>query len=389
MGRKDGTVLSDVNALVSFCDFLGSKNMDTEVTRDHVLDYVTIGHRVRMWRNADRSGQDTITTRTIPLKASTLGMRKTVLKAFYRWLRQTDDYPPEVAKIGGRVKDQDTVVADRLIGEGDIRRMIAAQPDARGRAMLAVLYETGLREQELCALNLSSVEFVDKWGHITIPKGAPGLKTGSRRVLIIDSVRYLHAWMEEHPFRNDPGKPLFLSMSRRRPQVRFSPNAVYVFCVRAGRKGLTKMRTNPHLFRHSAATEKARLGWNEAQMRHYFGWTRNSDMPARYVHLASQDYEKMELSRRHLLTDGSRPEPALRPIKCKPCGASNSPTANYCEQCRLPISPEAAENQRQRQLDDMKEWMAQQVQTALKQAMKTRPTPIAESSNEGMFLPSS
>jgi integrase/recombinase XerD len=43
---------------------------------------------------------------------------------------------------------------------------------------------------------------------------------------------------------------------------------------------------HPHLFRHTAATERARLGWNEAQMRAYFGWSKSTDMPSRYVHLA-------------------------------------------------------------------------------------------------------
>lgn len=58
--------------------------------------------------------------------------------------------------------------------------------------------------------------------------------------------------------------------------------------------GLLATRSEPrplraHDFWHTCATRKARLGWNESQLRRYFGWSPGSDMPSRYVHLALGD----------------------------------------------------------------------------------------------------
>lgn len=366
LGLKLGTILSDLNGVVGFCIHLGATKRLEDVVRDDILDYLTTASRQRMWRNADKSGKETITQKVIPLSPSTLGHRKIVLRAFFKWLRGTEDYPPEVRNLGPRPKDPDRVVASRLINDKDLKNLLLAQPTARGRAILAVLYETGFRAQEFCSLNINSVRFEGQVAYIRLPKGANGLKTGAREAFIIDSIRYLQQWLEEHPTPAQPDAPLFVSMSGRKPRARFTNGSLYTFCIIAGKRARLPMSTNPHLFRHSAATEKASLGWNETQLRHYFGWTKDSDMPSRYVHLAAKDCERMELARRGLLTTKDEPQPALRPIICKKCYTTNQPTAAFCENCQLPVSPAAVEVARHSQLEAFREEMARLVTEQVK-----------------------
>lgn len=369
---KPATAFNDVNALMAFCRFIEDKCLDTQVERPDIVAYLNQAHQLRIWRNVKKDGTSTITERKVPLGPGTLWNRKQIIRSFYKWLRDTDEYPPEVRRLGGRGRVNGSVVAERLIGRDELRAMIQAHMDHRSKALLAVLAESGLRAGEFCALNIGSVEFVKQWAFVTIPPDAPGLKTGARRILIIDSVPYLHAWLEAHPRKDDPAAPLFFTMSRRCPGARLTSNGLYKFCTDASKNAGLKIHTNPHLFRHSAATEKARLGWNEAMLRAYFGWTPNSDMPSRYVHLAARDYEQMELSRRGLLDDEDKPRPALERLKCAACSADNAITASWCEQCRHPVSPGAAIDLRKRQMEAMSAEMAGLVRESVNQALAER-----------------
>ena len=78
--------------------------------------------------------------------------------------------------------------------------------------------------------------------------------------------------------------------SYRHPLVACWPNAVNkLFDQFTKRAGLRHM--NPHLFRHTRATRAATQGWNEPQMRAYFGWGPGSEMPSHYIHLSARNME--------------------------------------------------------------------------------------------------
>lgn len=201
---------------------------------------------------------------------------------------------------------------------------------------------------------MGSVQFDDYGAVLTLPRG-PGLKTEARRVRVFESVPYLHAFYEDHPFKDDPSAPLFYSDSRRAPKARMTANALWKFVHDAGEAvGLGKS-IKPHLFRHTAATERARLGWNEGHMRARFGWSRSSDMPAVYVHLAGLDYENMELERRGLLKEGTTTRPALTGLTCPACKTQNLPTAIFCQSCRHPVNPDVEVELAERRRLEVKE----------------------------------
>ena len=110
------------------------------------------------------------------------------MKPFFKWLRQTTDDPPEIKGLKSKKGSDDDIPADQLISREDLALLLQALPDAQDKAKVAVLYDSGLRASEFCALNVGSVVF-DKYGAvITLPKGAPGLKTGARRVRVFGSL---------------------------------------------------------------------------------------------------------------------------------------------------------------------------------------------------------
>lgn len=338
-GIKPATIGVDVNALRSLGVFLGEKKFE-DSTKQDIVRYLNTAQSFRTWRNVKADGTVTETRKEQRLSFSTREKRKEVFRPFYRWLLglEDGDVIPQLKGIKSRAQSHENVPADQLLTQADLKALLLHAKHAQARATVAVLYESGMRAGEFCALNVGSVQFDEFGAVLTLPKKAEGLKTGSRRVRIFDSVSYLHAWYEEHPAKDDPNAPLWLARNNGGIR-RMGPGTMYSWVRSAGKGAGLKKHVHPHLFRHTAATERARMGWNEGQMRAFFGWSRNSDMPSWYVHLAGLDYENVEIERRGLA--GRKPVgPALRPVVCRKCNAQNAMTAVYCLSCRHPISPE-------------------------------------------------
>lgn len=350
-GIRMSTLGIEANAIRGFSLELKAKRLE-DVAKEDVVRYVNNAKGVRVWVSKKKTGETTVTERATRLGQNTLGRRKEVFRSFFRWLRGTEEFPPEVKSLKIKRGDIDSIPTDALLTRADLQQLLQAHPEPRAKAILAVLYESGMRAGEFCSLKIGSVTFDEYGAVLTMPKRTPGLKTGARRVRLFDSTPYLHAWYEAHPHKDDPKAALWFSMSRRAPMAPMTPNALWQFVERAGKTAELKKDIHPHLFRHSAATERARLGWNEAQMRAYFGWSRSSDMPTRYVHLAGLDYEEIELERRGKNGRGDKGRPALSPLVCKVCRAENLATATFCQACRNPVSPAAeAELQAKREAE--------------------------------------
>jgi integrase len=182
---------------------------------------------MRLYRSRRVDGSATETRKAELLGARTLAQRKEVLKPFFRWLRGTDDKDPPETK-GLKVKrSEDHIPTDALITRDDLTTLLQAHTSAQDKARIAVLYESGFRAGEFTALNVGSVQFEELEGGVwsavpTLPKGVQGLKTGARRIRVFDSVDYLKARLNEHPFREDRNAPLWFTMSHRAPFARLT-----------------------------------------------------------------------------------------------------------------------------------------------------------------------
>lgn len=377
-GMKPATLGIDANAVRAFMLHLDKKCVE-QATRQDVVGYLNTAKKIRRWVNRKKDGTETVTEKPERLSPRTINKRKEILKPFFKWLRQTTDDPPEIKGLKNKKGGDEDMPVDELISRDDLAALIQALPEVQDKAKVAILYDSGLRASEFCALNVGSVVFDPYGAVITLPKGAPGLKTGSRRVRVFESVPFLHAWFELHPRKKDPRAPLWLTMSNNSTEgSRLKANSLWYFVVKAAEKADLKKDVWPHLFRHSAATERARLGWNEGQMRAFFGWSKGSDMPSLYVHLAGRDYEDAELERRGLKGRDEKGASALLPLKCGRCGTENPLTSVFCASCRQPVSPEAEaaiDKQRQAEIEVIARKMVEEkLKEQMTQIVKDRET---------------
>ncbi len=141
----------------------------------------------------------------------------------------------------------------------------------------------------------------------------------------------------------DPAAPLFLTYSRygfgsRRLNERTVQNLCKVIQKNAG----VTTRVNPHAFRHARATDRAREGFTEMELRIMFGWSKTSSMPAVYIHLSGADVKKKILQKAGMVEApvpaGERP---LDPVVCPRCGLLNQKGFYTCARCNSPLSAEA------------------------------------------------
>lgn len=149
-----------------------------------------------------------------------------------------------------------------VLCEEEVLRLLA-QPDtsmeegARDRAVLEVLYGSGLRVSELCGLKLLDVD--DHFLRVTRAKGEKQrvVPIGTRAIAAID--HYLS-------FRNAESEWLFLS--RGHPLDRI---AIWKMIKRYAKIAGVSKRVSPHTFRHSFATHLLKHGANVRVIQEMLG----------------------------------------------------------------------------------------------------------------------
>ncbi|MDX2079753.1 MAG: tyrosine recombinase [Terrimicrobiaceae bacterium] len=185
------------------------------------------------------------------LQASSVRLEAVVLRIFFRFVAgrgwMTVDPAERLALPRPGRSLPETMDADA------VRRLIeSVRPGdplgARDRALLEMLYGSGLRVSELCALRLEAVDFDNRVVRVTgkgsktrlVPFGAPAAEA-------------LRTYMErERPelVRPKSGAEVFLSARGRKLTPQRIWQLVRMYAARAG----IDSRVYPHLFRHSFAT---------------------------------------------------------------------------------------------------------------------------------------
>ncbi len=206
--------------------------------------------------------------------------------------------PPPEKIVGRLVADED--FAKLLLACCDSGKQASTLPKTElWQAVCWVSRDSGFRPEETLSLNVGDVVWDGFRGAtLNLRPDAPDLKTGSRPVYVSRCVAALRTWIGLHPDGTNPQAPLFTAVRDRSGHQRMSYQSwnagLRRLALRAGinhSTGRSKPLT-PHDFRHTRATEAARGGWMEAELRTYFGWKTGSDMPSRYVRLALGDMRK-------------------------------------------------------------------------------------------------
>ncbi|VVB74681.1 Tyrosine recombinase XerA [uncultured archaeon] len=262
---------------------------------------------------------------------TTKRLRVEELKRFDKeYFGEGEDYTERTKFMKFAKSTKSRYLPEDLLSKKDAEKIISSALWIRDKAMLNTLWSTGARIGEIGNLKVKSFEYLGKNNAAHLMLNG---KTGMRKVLIIEPVLDIIAWLESHPNRNSPDfkeSYLFTTIDGKPLNHALAQTIIRKAMNRSG----IKKRNNPHLWRHSRATYLCGKGLGEMQMRHYFGWAKGSDMPSIYIHLSQKGLD--EAMRKTLGIDEEEETEKV----CKICACTNTANALNCSRCGKPLSLE-------------------------------------------------
>lgn len=253
------------------------------ITQESIRQYRLYVNRLR-----DKAGRD--------LKKTTQNFHIIAIRAFLRYLsfRGIKSLSPEkisVAKTGDReITFLQSDELEAILNTPNTEHLMGL----RDRAMLEVLFSTGMRVSELCALNFDDINFES--GEIAV------LGKGRKlRVVFLSkgALYWLDQYLKNLGFTKDEGAmtnknkelPVFISKKNERLSVRTIERIVKKY---AGQAGIMK-KVSPHTLRHSFATDLLSAGADVRSVQSLLGhssitttqiYTHVTDQHLREVHQA-------------------------------------------------------------------------------------------------------
>ena len=138
-------------------------------------------------------------------------------------------------------------LAERILAEGAIHKILALEPSRRNRALLRLLYAAGLRVSELSALTGQHLQERDEAGQVTVLG-----KGGKTRTVLLSAA----TWQELRGLGGDGDIPVFRS---RNGGALSSSQVLRIVRAAAHRAGI-QARVSPHWLRHAHASHALERG---------------------------------------------------------------------------------------------------------------------------------
>ncbi len=268
-------------------------------------------------------------------------------------------YPAEVGKI--RVSRPDKLKpAEEIPTQAEMQYLSDAAINPRDKAFFEMAREVGIRIGGIGSRQIKNISFDELGAKVTMHdktmKGEP--------VRFISSVSYLHIWLDNHPFRNNPEAPLWIDLEKTAkgpvPLDYHGFRAMIKRTVerhnkRADMLGLPKItkRIHTHLFRYHAQTRDELEGVPRSIMCKQRGWKTDSKQPERYARIVTKDVDSYYAKKFGI--NGGEIKEQPKPGRCPRCKEVNASGIGYCYKCGLPLSAKAenVEQQVQKMIEEM------------------------------------
>jgi len=282
-------------------------------------------------------------------------------KQFYKWLRKTDNAPPEVSWIHDNNKISDRSLPKNVFSIEEVKALVEKADTPLLKCFIYFCYDSGGRPTETFSVRLKDLKPEMKGNKKYFMVSLKG-KTGERTVPLSESYNYISNWLNYHPDKNNLEAYLF------------------PFCFKTLERKIRKLMIDCKIerpfslynFRKSRASELAK-SLTEAQMNVFFGWTQGSKVSSAYIRLVGRD-----LVPNLLALDNEK-------VKCLSCGHDNAPTLKFCDSCLKPLDSKMVEEERVKDISeiisdlihndkDMKELMERKAREFMPKALKIQQT---------------
>lgn len=277
-----------------------------------------------------------------------------------KWLYDPDD--EECPKLWRSIEfkkiDWHKKLKDKAFSQDEVFRLLDVIDSPRDKAFCAVGFDGGLRPGELLGINVGDCK-PESYGYDVIVSG----KTGTRTVQLIWSASVLRYWLNHHPLKHKRDAPLWIQRSsygfERISYSSMNKHHFKRYCKLAGvfrwktviDKKTGKQKTingvSLHYMRHTCATWTAKrkdVHVSVATANEMFGWTSNSPMYLRYMHITGKDSKSARLALGGVKVEEEKTTPnVLAQTKCLNCSELNGVGSMFCAGCGYPLNRDAAQ----------------------------------------------
>lgn len=196
------------------------------------------------------------------LKANTLNYHLIALRSFLKYLAKQDinSLPPEKIELadqpGRDIAFLEPGEIDHLLAAPDINTTLGL----RNRAILEVLYSTGLRVSELIALNRDD---------INLERGEFGIRGKGSKIRVVFLSKPATEWLNKYlACRHDQDPAIFirnesriiLKPNNKTPSSRLTVRQIERIVAACAKKAGIVKKVHPHVLRHSLATDLLQNG---------------------------------------------------------------------------------------------------------------------------------
>ncbi len=203
-----------------------------------------------------------------------------VIYAFVSYLVRKEVIPPEIINLNVRM--QEPVALPKAIPIEDIRRIFNAITSVRDRALLMLLYRTGMRIGELLAVKVEDIVLHDQ--KILLYVGSKNYE-GREVYYSSDAEQALKHWLRS---RDKTRRYLFYGRSDKPLNYTSAWSAMRKALERAG---LSDKGYSLHSLRHTFATEMINNGMRVEVLQQILGH-QDIEMTMRYVRLSNRRIEE-------------------------------------------------------------------------------------------------
>lgn len=215
------------------------------------------------------------------LKPTTRARAMAALKSALSFGVKTGYLQVNVGTVVKLPKIEDTL-AERIMTESAIARLLALETHRRNHAILTLLYHAGLRVSELCNLTWRNLQERDQAGQISV--FGKGRKT---RQVLLDRETWQEVMRLQRPGAG-PDEYVFQSRqagsSKGKRDRRLDENTVYRIVQAAARRAGIAGNVSPHWMRHAHATHALENGAPITLVQATLGHT-SIETTARYTHV--------------------------------------------------------------------------------------------------------
>lgn len=284
---------SEIKEIERFVRYLIAElNYSANTAKAYSIDMYEFAEFVRDTRNIELAQCDKNVIRDYlaslynkNLKKSSIIRKLAVLKSFYKFLVITDIIKANPT-ISMATPKKDKRIPVFLTEQEILNLFDISDIDLRDRAMLELLYSSGIRIEELININVKDIDFIS--GYVKVfGKGAKERfsPVGDR---CLSAIRKYMSDEQKKGFVFMPNSPVFLNKDGKRITQRGARKMLHNWFVKAG----LKKKISPHTIRHTFATHLLDRGCDIRSVQQMLGH-KNLSTTQIYTHVTLETLRKV------------------------------------------------------------------------------------------------